>query len=229
MKKDRILILSRQQSVCEEMVSYFQETSYRISWLTEYDQAIAQMHEKTHRPDLFLFDMQVPGREEYEVLHKIQDLSDLRILILSSDDRLESQLYAYSMQIDEYMVKPVPMPLLEAHVEAILRRDEKKEKNFVRKEGALEIHYDSRCAYIDGRMMVLTPKEFDLLDFMLQHKGMILSRDKILDSVWGYDYVSGYRSVDTMVKKIRAQLTKDYPYIRTVYGIGYAFDPDIIS
>ena len=75
-----------------------------------------------------------------------------------------------------------------------------------------------------AKVLKVTAKEFDLLEYFVKHKGMILSRDKILDSVWGFDYIGGYRSVDTLVKKLRAKLTKEYPYIKTVYGVGYCFD-----
>lgn len=224
MIKDRILIVSRQKTVCEEMSSYFQESQYQISWKDNYEEAIQVIDEESFHPDLFILDVDIPAREEYDLIGRIQHIPGMKILIMAEDCRLESQLYAYSMHIDEYMVKPVPMPLVEAHIEAILRRNGEQAEGMIRKEGALQIHYGSRCAYIQDKEMVLTPKEFDLLDFFVKHKGLILSRDKILDSVWGYDYVGGYRSVDTMVKKIRAQLTKDYPYIRTVYGIGYYFD-----
>ena len=135
--------------------------------------------------------------------------SDMAILMLSQDDKLDSQLYAYSKKIDDYMVKPAPLPLIEAHVEAIIRRTVEK-RNAVEAVGALSIDYEGRKIY--------------LADRPLKDKGMILSRDKILDSVWGFDYIGGYRSVDTLVKKLRAKLTKEYPYIKTVYGVGYCFD-----
>ena len=116
------------------------------------------------------------------------------------------------------MVKPAPLPLIEAHVEAIIRRTVEK-RNAVEAVGALSIDYEGRKIYLADRPLKVTAKEFDLLEYFVKHKGMILSRDKILDSVWGFDYIGGYRSVDTLVKKLRAKLTKEYPYINTVYGV----------
>ena len=121
------------------------------------------------------------------------------------------------------MTEPVPLPLLEAHVEAVLRRFSEKRLS-VETAGAITIDYESRKIYLEGKVLKVTAKEFDLMEYFIKHKGMILSRDKILDSVWGYDYIGGYRSVDTLVKKLRAKLTKEYPYIQTVYGVGYCFD-----
>ena len=143
---------------------------------------------------------------------RIRMYSDMAILMLSQDDKLDSQLYAYSKKIDDYMVKPAPLPLIEAHVEAIIRRTVEK-RNAVEAVGALSIDYEGRKIYLADRPLKVTA-----------NKGMILSRDKILDSVWGFDYIGGYRSVDTLVKKLRAKLTKEYPYIKTVYGVGYCFD-----
>jgi DNA-binding response OmpR family regulator len=92
------------------------------------------------------------------------------------------------------------------------------------KEDSVILYYEGRKIYLADKVLKVTAKEFDLLEYFVKHKGMILSRDKILDSVWGFDYIGGYRSVDTLVKKLRAKLTKEYPYIKTVYGVGYCFD-----
>ena len=99
-----------------------------------------------------------------------------------------------------------------------------EKRNPVESVGALSIDYEGRKIYLADKVLKVTAKEFDLLEYFVKHKGMILSRDKILDSVWGFDYIGGYRSVDTLVKKLRAKLTKEYPYIKTVYGVGYCFD-----
>lgn len=163
------------------------------------------------------------GRRGYDIIEKVRGISDMAIIVISKDDRLDTQLYAYSKKIDDYMVLPVPLPLLEAHVEAVLRRFSEK-KQAVETVGALTIDYESRKIFLEGKTLRVTAKEFDLMEYFIKHKGMILSRDKILDSVWGYDYIGGYRSVDTLVKKLRAKLTKKYPYIQTVYGVGYCFD-----
>ena len=176
-----------------------------------------------HKPELFLFYIDDSGRKGYDIIEKVRAVSDMAIIIISKDSRLDTQLYAYSKKIDDYMAEPVPLPLLEAHVEAILRRFSEK-KLSVETAGAITIDYESRKIYLEGKALKVTAKEFDLMEYFIKHKGMILSRDKILDSVWGYDYIGGYRSVDTLVKKLRAKLTKQYPYIQTVYGVGYCFD-----
>ena len=219
----RLLILSKKEAECKEMTAYFEDSGYNVIWCTEYDKAGEILSRGKNKPDLLIFDVDIPKRREYETVEKIRMYSDMAILMLSQDDKLDSQLYAYSKKIDDYMVKPAPLPLIEAHVEAIIRRTVEK-RNAVEAVGALSIDYEGRKIYLADRPLKVTAKEFDLLEYFIKHKGMILSRDKILDSVWGFDYIGGYRSVDTLVKKLRAKLTKEYPYIKTVYGVGYCFD-----
>lgn len=223
MPENRLLILYHKEDKCREMCSYFEESGYQVLWCLEYDEAVDILYQGKHKPELMIFGMDTPGRSVYDTIDRIRAFSDLPMIMLSEDSRLETQLYAYSKGIDDYMVMPTPLPLLEAHVEAVLRRVGEKKLSVV-SAGALTIDYESRKIYLADQILKVTAKEFDLMEFFVQHRGMILSRDKILDAVWGFDYVGGYRSVDTLVKKLRAKLTKEYPYIQTVYGVGYCFD-----
>ena len=199
MPENRLLILCHNGDQCRDMTSYFQDSGYVVTFSTDYDEAVDMLRNDKHKPGLLIFAFEAPGRREYEIVECIREFSRLPIIMISEDGRLETQLYAYSKKIDDYMISPVPMPLVEAHVEAVLRRSAAK-KNSVVKAGAITLDYDSRKIYLDGQILKVTAKEFD------------------------FDYVGGYRSVDTLVKKIRAKLTSRYPYIQTVYGVGYCFD-----
>lgn len=223
MPGNRLLILHQEESDCSDMSSYFEESGYQVIWCLEYEEGFEMLSKGKHKPELVILGMNTANRKGYEAMERIRSFSDVPMIVLSEDNRLDTQLYAYSKKIDDYIVRPVPLPLLEAHVEAILRRVGEK-KLSLETVGALTIDYESRKLYLEEQVLPMTTKEFDLMEFFIRHRGMILSRDKILDSVWGYDYVGGYRSVDTLVKKLRAKLTKDYPYIQTVYGVGYCFD-----
>lgn len=205
------------------MAEYFEESNYSVICCLEEEEAIDILSRGKHSPDLLIFDIDDSGRKGYETIERIRAFSDIAIMIISGDTRLDTQLYAYSKKIDDYVVSIIPLPLLEAHVEALLRRSVEK-KSSIETAGALTIDYESRKIYLAGEVLHVTAKEFDLMEYFIKHRGMVLSRDKILDSVWGYDYIGGYRSVDTLVKKLRAKLTKEYPYIQTVYGVGYCFD-----
>ena len=117
----RLLILSKKEAECKEMTAYFEDSGYNVIWCTEYDEAGEILSRGKNKPDLLIFDVDIPKRREYETVEKIRMYSDMAILMLSQDDKLDSQLYAYSKKIDDYMVKPAPLPLIEAHVEAIIR------------------------------------------------------------------------------------------------------------
>lgn len=223
MLRSRLMILNQNEAECHEMAEYFEESGYSVSCCFEEDEAVTTLFNGKHQPDLLIFDIDDFGRKGYHTIEKIRSFSDIAIMIISEDSRLDTQLYAYSKKIDDYMVSLIPMPLLEAHVEALLRRSVEK-KVSIETAGALTIDYESRKIFLANEVLRVTAKEFDLMEYFIKHRGMVLSRDKILDSVWGYDYIGGYRSVDTLVKKLRAKLTKEYPYIQTVYGVGYCFD-----
>jgi DNA-binding response OmpR family regulator len=223
MPENRLLILCLNEDMCREMESYFIESGYTVDICADYDKAVDILRDGKYKPGLMIYLMDTPGRKEYETVDVIRGITGLPIIMLSKDDRLETQLYAFSKKIDDYMIIPVPLPLLEAHVEAVLRRCIEKKRSVII-AGALTIDYESRKIYLEDQILKVTAKEFDLMEFFVQHRGMILSRDRILDAVWGFDYVGGYRSVDTLVKKLRAKLTPKYPYIQTVYGVGYCFD-----
>lgn len=219
----RLMIFNQKEEECRQMEAYFEESGYGVISCSDLDELMDIISKGRHKPEVFVFYIDDSGRKGYDIIEKVRAVSDMAIIIISKDSRLDTQLYAYSKKIDDYMAEPVPLPLLEAHVEAILRRFSEK-KLSVETAGAITIDYESRKIYLEGKSLKVTAKEFDLMEYFIKHKGMILSRDKILDSVWGYDYIGGYRSVDTLVKKLRAKLTKQYPYIQTVYGVGYCFD-----
>lgn len=218
-----LMIFNQIEEECRQMELYFEESGYGVICCSDEDELLEIISKGRHKPEVFVFYIDGSGRKGYDIIEKVRTVSDMAIIVISKDIRLDTQLYAYSKKIDDYMEEPAPLPLLEAHVEAILRRFSEK-KLSVETAGALTIDYESRKIYLEGNVLKVTAKEFDLMEYFIKHKGMILSRDKILDSVWGYDYIGGYRSVDTLVKKLRAKLTKEYPYIQTVYGVGYCFD-----
>lgn len=223
MPENRLMILHHKEDRCRDLSSYFHESGYHVLWCTAHEEALDILYRGKHKPELMIYGTDSPGRNAYEVIEHIREVSQLPIIMLSEDERLETQLYAYSKKIDDYMIMPAPLPLVEAHVEAVLRRTAERKPSVIT-AGALSIDYESRKIYLADQVIRVTAKEFDLMEFFVKHKGMILSRDKILDAVWGFDYVGGYRSVDTLVKKLRAKLTKEYPYIQTIYGVGYCFD-----
>ncbi len=223
MFKNHIVILNRNEEENQEMQAYFEESGYDVSSCLDEETGLELLGREKENLDILIYDVDMLSRTEYENLEKIRQISDLILIVVTKDARLDSQLYAYSKKIDDYIVKPVPLPLLEAHVESFLRRVDGEDYH-LETVGELTIDYESRKIILGGKLLRVTAKEFDLMEYFIRHRGMVLSRDKILDAVWGFDYIGGYRSVDTLVKKLRAKMTDQYPYIRTIYGVGYTFD-----
>lgn len=223
MTEDRLIIYNNNIEMCRETGAYFRDSGYYVISCSDPEELMAFFSKEKHLPDLLIYYVDQPDRKSYRLLEAIRNVSELPIIMVSKDVRLDVQLYAYSKRIDDYLPAPAPYPLVEAHVEAIMRRVGEG-KPSVETVGALTINYDSRKIYLNGRSLKLTAKEFDLMEYFVKHRGMILSRDQLLDYVWGFDYIGGYRCVDTLIKKIRAKLTKEYPYIHTSYGIGYSFE-----
>ena len=196
MLTSRLLILNQKEAECKEMAAYFQDSGYSVIWCTEYDEATEILSRGKNKPDLLIFDVDLPKRREYEALG-ITVLQEARknhvstpVIMLTALGELQDKLTGLKGGADDYMVKPAPLPLLEAHVEAVIRRTAEK-RNPVESVGALSIDYEGRKIYLADKVLKVTAKEFDLLEYFVKHKGMILSRDKILDSVWGFDYIGG--------------------------------------
>ena len=217
---ENILIVDDEKEIADVVELYLQNEYHVLKFYT--GQEALECIEKTN-VDLAILDVMLPDIDGFTILRKIREKYTFPVIMLTALGELQDKLTGLKGGADDYMVKPAPLPLLEAHVEAVIRRTAEK-RNPVESVGALSIDYEGRKIYLADKVLKVTAKEFDLLEYFVKHKGMILSRDKILDSVWGFDYIGGYRSVDTLVKKLRAKLTKEYPYIKTVYGVGYCFD-----
>jgi len=218
----KILLIEDDRELAESMKFQLEKEGYETDICDDGEEGLYYMKERSH--DLVILDRMLPSMDGITVLQEARkNHVSTPVIMLTALGELQDKLTGLKGGADDYMVKPAPLPLLEAHVEAVIRRTAEK-RNPVESVGALSIDYEGRKIYLADKVLKVTAKEFDLLEYFVKHKGMILSRDKILDSVWGFDYIGGYRSVDTLVKKLRAKLTKEYPYIKTVYGVGYCFD-----
>ena len=217
----RLLILSKKEAECKEMTAYFEDSGYNVIWCTEYDEAGEILSRGKNKPDLLIFDVDIPKRREYETVEKIRMYSDMAILMLSQDDKLDSQLYAYSKKIDDYMVKPVELAELEMRVRALLRRSniEMERKLIV---GNLEMDADGMTAMINGEEIPVTTREFNILYKLLSYPKKTFTRAQLMDEFWGLDSGTSLRAVDVYVTKLRDKFsTCDGFEIKTVRGLGY--------
>ena len=172
---------------------------------------------------LVLLDVMMPDMDGWQVLREIRETSKVPIIMLTARADERDELKGFELGIDEYIAKPFSPKILMARVEAILRRTKGAEEEALT-EGAITLDKTAHEVRVDGERVDLSYKEFELLAYFMKNKGVALSREKILNSVWNYDYYGDARTIDTHVKKLRAKLGERGDYIQTIWGMGYKFD-----
>ena len=181
------------------------------------------------QPALLLLDVMLPEEDGISILKKLRvrpDTRKLPIIMLTARSDERDELLGFDLGVDEYISKPFSPKILVARVEAILRRTGQNNPEDVISAGGIVIDKAAHLATVDGKPMELSFKEFELLTYFLENQGIALSREKILNSVWNYDYFGDARTIDTHVKKLRSKMGDKGEYIKTVWGMGYKFEVD---
>lgn len=172
---------------------------------------------------LILLDVMMPKMDGWEVLKTIRLHSKVPIIMLTARGEERDELQGFDLGVDEYISKPFSPKILVARVEAILRRSNHVVGE-VMNVGGIEINKAAYQVTIDGKPIELSYKEFELLTYFVENQGIALSREKILNNVWNYDYFGDARTIDTHVKKLRSKLGEKGDYIKTIWGMGYKFE-----
>lgn len=222
-----VLIVEDERKLRELIADYLEAEG--LSWreASNGDDAVALFRDI--RPDLVILDILMPGLDGYDVCEEIRKLSDVPILFLTAKSEEEDKLLGYDLGADDYMTKPFSPKVLAAKAKALLRRSETSRAERAVAEGKLvnagplSIDVSGREAALDGEPLALSPKEFDLLLYFANHNGIVLSRDRLLERVWGYDYEGDARTVDTYVRRLRLKLNDRADWIATLRGNGYRF------
>lgn len=175
---------------------------------------------------LIILDVMMPKMDGWEVCREIRKNSKVPIIMLTARSDERDELLGFDLGVDEYISKPFSPKILVARVEAILRRTGQNNPEDVISAGGIVIDKAAHLATVDGKPMELSFKEFELLTYFLENQGIALSREKILNSVWNYDYFGDARTIDTHVKKLRSKLGEKGEYIKTIWGMGYKFEVD---
>lgn len=175
---------------------------------------------------LIILDVMMPKMDGWEVCREIRKNSKVPIIMLTARSDERDELLGFDLGVDEYISKPFSPKILVARVEAILRRTGQNNPEDVISAGGIVIDKAAHLATVDGKPMELSFKEFKLLTYFLENQGIALSREKILNSVWNYDYFGDARTIDTHVKKLRSKMGDKGEYIKTVWGMGYKFEVD---
>ena len=175
---------------------------------------------------LIILDVMMPKMDGWEVCREIRKNSKVPIIMLTARSDERDELLGFDLGVDEYISKPFSPKILVARVEAILRRTGQNNPEDVISAGGIVIDKAAHLATVDGKPMELSFKEFELLTYFLENQGIALSREKILNSVWNYDYFGDARTIDPHVKKLRSKMGDKGEYIKTVWGMGYKFEVD---
>ena len=173
---------------------------------------------------LLILDVMMPKMDGWQVCREIRAYSQVPIIMLTAKSDERDELLGFELGVDEYISKPFSPKILVARVEAILRRTSGLAADDVIRAGGIEVNKAAHEVTIDGKSIELSYKEFELLTYFMENQGIALSREKILNSVWNYDYFGDARTIDTHVKKLRSKLGEYGDYIKTVWGMGYKFE-----
>ncbi len=175
---------------------------------------------------LIILDVMMPKKNGYEVLSEIRSESDVPVIMLTAKGEEDDELKGFSSGADEYISKPFSPKVLVARVGAVLKRAGAKGASAESEIsiGGIDLSVDAHEVHIDGRRIDLSVKEFELLEYFIKNRGLALSREKILSSVWDYDYFGDARTIDTHVKKLRSKMGDKGAYIKTIWGMGYKFE-----
>ena len=170
---------------------------------------------------LIILDVMMPRMDGFEVCREIRQTSQVPIIMLTAKGDERDELQGFQLGVDEYITKPFSPKILVARVEAVLRRTNKEEETELLEYGGIVVDKTAHSVIIDGKPVDLSFKEFELLTYFMENKGIALSREKILNHVWNYDYFGDARTIDTHVKKLRSKLGDKGDLIKTIWGVGY--------
>ena len=175
---------------------------------------------------LVILDVMMPKMDGWQVTREIRQFSKVPIIMLTARADERDELLGFELGVDEYISKPFSPKILVARVNAVLRRSGKAASEDVIDVAGIRVDKAAHQVTIDGKPIELSFKEFELLQYFVENSGIALSREKILNAVWNYDYFGDARTIDTHVKKLRSKMGEKGEYIRTIWGMGYKFDPN---
>ncbi|MGN1157640.1 MAG: response regulator transcription factor [Agathobacter sp.] len=224
MDKIKILVVDDEMRMRKLVRDFLVRQDYEVLEAADGEEALDVFYAEKDIA-LMLLDVMMPRMNGWDVVREIRQSSKLPIIMLTAKSDEQDELLGFELGVDEYISKPFSPKILVARVEAILRRANKiGEGAQIRSIGGIVIDKTSHTVTIDGEQIDLSFKEFELLDYFMENEGIALSRDKILDGVWNYDYFGDARTIDTHVKKLRAKMGDKGDCIKTVWGIGYKFE-----
>ena len=222
MDNQKILMVDDEDRMRKLVSDFLTREGYRVIEAADGEEALKKFFEDKDIA-LVLLDVMMPKLDGYGVLQEIRRYSQVPVMMLTAKGEEQDELQGFKLGVDEYVVKPFSPKVLVARVNALLRRNS-RENDDILTAGAITVDRSAHTVKIDGEEVELSFKEFELLTYFIENSGIALSREKILNNVWNYDYFGDARTIDTHVKKLRSKMGKRENYIHTVWGIGYKFE-----
>ncbi len=220
----KILIVDDEDKIREVIKEYAEFSGYEAEEAADGMSAIGMV--KLNDYDLIIMDVMMPKLDGFSAVKEIQKIKSIPVIMLSARGEEYDKLFGFELGIDDYVVKPFSPKELMARVNAVLSRIDSSGKvaGNIEKYDGLEVNFAARTITVDGKRVELTPKEYDLLFYMIQNKNIALSRDRLLSDIWGYDFFGDDRTIDTHVKNLRNSLGPYRKFIVTLRGVGYKFE-----
>ena len=218
-----ILIVDDEQRMRSLIKDFLKQKNYSSLEAADGEEALQVFEENKNKIKLILLDVMMPKLDGWSVLRQIRQTSNVPIIMLTARGEEQDELFGFELGVDEYISKPFSPKILVARVEAILKRTNPKtseQKDY----GGIVIDPEGRTVTVDGKQIDMSLREYELLKYLLDNENIALSRDKILNNVWNYDYYGDSRTIDSHIKKIRHKLGKKGKYIETMRGVGYKFE-----
>ena len=222
---DLTILVVDDESIMRKLIKDFlKQKDFNILEAEDGEVALKVYNENKDKINLILLDVMMPKLDGWSVLRQIrQENKSIPIVMLTARTEEQDELFGFELGVDEYIAKPFSPKILVARVEAILKRTTKEEKKLKDYDGIV-IDNEGRTVSVDGKTIELSFREYELLKYLLDNENIALSRDKILNTVWNYDYYGDSRTIDSHIKKIRHKLGKKGKHIQTIRGIGYKFE-----
>lgn len=225
MEKVKILVVDDESRMRKLVKDFLVKSDYVVIEASDGSEAMDKFYE--HKDiALIILDVMMPKMDGWEVCKEIRLTSKVPIIMLTARGDEKDELKGFELGVDEYISKPFSPRILVARVEAILRRSQNKEEDNILEFAGIHLDKNAHMVIIDGENIDLSYKEFELLTYFLENKGIALSREKILNNVWNYDYFGDARTIDTHVKKLRNKMGEKGNFIKTIWGLGYKLSAD---
>ena len=225
MERLKILVVDDESRMRKLVRDFLTKSNYEVIEAEDGARAVDIFFEQNDIA-LIILDVMMPNMDGWQVCREIREYSKVPIIMLTAKSDEQDELQGFGLGVDEYISKPFSPKILVARVEAILRRTSQANADEVMEAGGILINKAAHSVSVEGKPIDLSYKEFELLTYFVENKGIALSREKILNSVWNYDYFGDARTIDTHVKKLRNKMGAKGELIKTIWGMGYKFEEE---